>query len=248
MGYKRLKSRWNNNAALRWQLRLNEGDISEYVQSKEGAAGEVVKLSYDQIRGRRIQVSCESIIDDSQKQQVLVAADRSLQAAKAGQVGITMADFLVIMQAIERGQVKYALMWLHYREEKLKQEQLQREQLNQQMNQQGAMALEQAKQQGVQAELAVKTQLTQQEGGIEIMKIQEKGKQDRETLLLKFQLERGVTPSSPSMPTLSQTPSSLPEQTSMGGSPMPEQVSSAPLDAGMAPPPQAPELSMTGLQ
>jgi hypothetical protein len=187
--------------------------VDEYVEKREGAAGEIVRLSYDDIRGRIIQINCESIIDDSQKQQVLVAADRSLQAAKAGQVGISMADFLIIMQAIERGQVKYALMWLHYREEQMKAEQIQREQMNMQQNQQGAMALEQAKQQSLQTELVMKQQLGAQEGMTEIQKIQEKGKQDRETLLLKFQLERGVMPSSlgvPSLPTLSDSPTPSP--------------------------------------
>lgn len=207
MGYKRIKSRWSNNIALRWQLRLSQDDIEEYVQNKEGAAGEVVRLSYDQVRGRIIQINCESIIDDTQKQQVLAAAQQSLQAAKAGQVGISMADFLIIMQAIERGQVKYALMWLHYREEQMKVEQLQREQINMQQNQQGALALEQAKQQSLQAELMVKQQLSTQEGGIEIQKIQEKGNQDRETLILKFNLDRGVMPSQvASSPAPSQAP------------------------------------------
>lgn len=248
MGYKRLKSRWNNNAALRWQLRMHEGDVSEYIQGKEGAAGEVVKLSYDQIRGRRIQVSCESIIDDTQKQQVLMAADRSLQAAKAGQVGITMADFLVVMQAIERGQVKYALMWLHYREEKLKMEQMQREQINQQMNNQGAMALKQADQQRLQEEMVMKQQLSAQDGTIEIQKIVEKGKQDRETLLLKYQLERGITPSSsPSLPTLSDSPvvaPGAPAPTPMAEQPpAPASIPAEPMPSQ----PPAPALTETGL-
>lgn len=235
MGYKRIKSRWSNNVALRWQLRLSEGDLDEYVQDKEGAAGEIVRLSYDQVRGRIIQINCESIIDDSQKQQVLVAAQQSLQAAKAGQVGITMADFLIIMQAIERGQVKYALMWLHYREEQMKAEQLQREQMNMQMNQQGAMALEQAKQQSLQAELTVKQQLSEQEGSMEIQKIKEKGKQDRETLLFKYQLESGAMPSLPNASPMA-SPAPAPETAPPSSSP------SATPDA-----PPALALSETGL-
>ncbi|HMW74041.1 MAG TPA: hypothetical protein PL173_13060 [Saprospiraceae bacterium] len=241
MGYKRLKSRVNNNVALRWQLRSCEGDVDEYVEKREGAAGEIVRLSYDDIRGRIIQINCESIIDDSQKQQVLVAADRSLQAAKAGQVGISMADFLIIMQAIERGQVKYALMWLHYREEQMKAEQIQREQMNQQANTEGAIALKQADQQNLQAELAMKKQLSAQEGANKIQEIQEKGKQDRETLLLKFQLERGVMPSSlgvPSLPTLSDSPAPSPVV-----EPAPAATPSEPMPSQ----PQAQALSEIGL-
>ena len=146
------------------------------------------------------------------------------------------------MQALERGQVKWAFMWMHYREEQEKQYQLQKEKMNMQQNQQGAMALEQAKQQSQMAELQAKMQVEQMSGGIEIEKIKTKGEEDRKTLNVKFALESGmvkpVIPSSlpePSSPRLSEQPSS--------GSPMPEQAS-VPMASPQGEPSQAPELPM----
>ncbi len=189
MGYKRIKARVMNNLALRWQLRLVDNDVNEYVQSKEGVAGELVKLSFDDIKGRRIQINCDMIIDDTQKQMAIQAALASIQAAKTGSVGITYADFLVIMQAIERGQVKYAFMWIHYREEQEKQYQAQMQRENMKLNEQSALSQEQAKQQTLSMELQVKQQMLQIEGSLELQKIAAKGDQDRQTLQVKYSLE-----------------------------------------------------------
>lgn len=191
MGYKRLKARTCNNLSLRWQLRLVDDDISEYVQSKEGVSGELVKLSFDSIRGRRIQVNCDMIVDDTQKQMAIQAALESIKAAKTGSIGITYADFLIIMQAVERGQVKYAFMWIHHREEQEKAYQAQLQKENMQLNGQNAQALEQAKQQTLAMELQIKQKLSKEEGAIEIEKITTKGIEDRKTLNVKYALETG---------------------------------------------------------
>ena len=191
MGYKRIKSRVMNNLALRWQLRLVDGDINEYVQGKEGVAGQMVRMSFEEMSGRRIQINCDMIIDDTQKQMAIQAALESIKAAKTGSIGITYADFLVVMQAVERGQVKYAFMWIHYREEQEKKYQAQLQKENMQMNSQGAQQLEQMKQQASAMELQAKSQLAQMEGNIELQKIALKGEEDRKTLNVKYALEMG---------------------------------------------------------
>lgn len=219
MGYKRIKSRVMNNLALRWQLRLVDSDVNEYVQSKEGVAGELVRLSFDDIKGRRIQINCDMIIDDTQKQMAIQAALASIQAAKTGAVGITYADFLVVMQAIERGQVKYAFMWIHHREDQEKKYQAKMQQENMALNGQNMLAQEQAKQKTLAMELQVKQQMMQVEGNIEILKITTKGEEDRKTLNVKYALESNMV-----KPTIPQEVSSTPLLSSQQPSPPQEQA------------------------
>lgn len=224
LGYKRVKSRTMNNLCLRWQLELAKRDISEIVTT-EGTAGEMVRLSFNDVTGRIIQVDCDMVIDDTQKQMAIQAAMESLKAAKTGSVGITYADFLVVMQALQRGQVKYAFMWIHYREEqeKMRQQQLQEE--NMRLNQEGAKENEILKGEIAAQQLQAKMALAQLEGSNSIAEIKEKGNQDRETLRLKYSLETGrIQPAAQPEPTLSQNPlppSPMP-QTAMPEGPMQE--------------------------
>lgn len=241
LAYKAIKTRAFNNLALRWQLTLADKDVEEYVSTKEGLAGDLVRLSYDDVRGRRLQINCDMLIDDTQRQMLIAAATESLKAAKQGAVGISYADFLVIIQAVERGQIKFAWMWMHYREEQAKKYQQQLQAENMQMNQQGAIATEQAKQQTVAMEVQAKQQIVGFEGSIEIEKIKEKGKQDRETLELKFALERGiVAPTVSSEPVLPSPPSSgLP-------APAPDAAPMSSPETPIPSQPPAPEPAMIG--
>ena len=242
LAYKAIKTRVFNNLALRWQLTLADKDIDEYVNSKEGFAGDIVRLSYDDVRGRRMQITCDMLIDDTQRQLLLNAATESLKAAKAGQVGITFADFLVIIQSIERGQIKFAWMWMHYREEQSKLYQMQLQQQNMQMNQQSGIAIEQAKQQGVAMELQANKEKIQMEGMVELMKIQEKGKQDRDTLNLQFALQTGVV--APTVPSDQPSPSLGQPSPTLSDSPVPEQASMPSQEPSMMPPSPSSEMGM----
>lgn len=189
--YKRVKSRVLDNVSLRWQLYLATCDVNEM---DEGAAGQLVKLSYDDITGRRIQVTCDMLIDDSQKQILLNAASQSLAAAKTGAVGISYLDYVFILQAIERGQLKYASMWLAYREEQSKMEQQQLQAQNMQLNGENMKAQEAMKQQTEAMVGQVKIQVSQTETEGAIMKARVTGEEDRKTLLTKYMLENGMMP------------------------------------------------------
>jgi hypothetical protein len=135
------------------------------------------------------------LIDDSQKQLLLMAAQKSMDAGKTpGGIGITYLDYTTILYAIERGQLKYASMWLAYREEQAKMEAMQLQQQNMQMNGQNMQAQEQAKQQTLAMEMQVKQSISTTEVEGSIMKVKAQGQEDRKTLFVKALLERGLTP------------------------------------------------------
>lgn len=190
--YKRVKSRAFDNTCLRWQLYLSTQDINEI---DEGVAGQIVSLTYDDISKRRIQVVCDMLIDDSQKQLLLMAAQKSMDAGKTpGGIGITYLDYVFILQAIERGQLKWASMWLAYREEQAKQEAQMLQQQNMQMNGQNMQAQEQAKQQTLAMEMQVKQSISDTETAGSIQKEKVKGQEERKTLIVKALLEKGMIP------------------------------------------------------
>lgn len=192
LAYRRVKSRVLDNLCLRWQLYLASEDINEI---EEGVNGKLISLTYNDVSKRRIQVKCDMVIDDSQKQLLLGAAQQSMQQAKSGGVGITYLDFVFILQAIERGQIKYASMWLAYREELALQQQMMMQQQNMQMNGQNMQQQEQMKQQTMQMEAEMKTNITMIETETSIKKTKVQGQEDRKTLLTKFMLEQGQMPS-----------------------------------------------------
>lgn len=190
--YKRVKSRAFDNICLRWQLYLASKDINSI---DEGVAGQLVSLTYNDISKRRIQVVCDMLIDDSQKQLLLMAAQKSMDAGKVpGGIGITYLDYVFILQAIERGQLKWASMWLAYREEQAKQESLMLQQQNMQLNGQNMKEQEAAKQQTLAMEMDVKKQIAEAQSMGNILEAQVKGKEDRKTLIVKAMLEAGMMP------------------------------------------------------
>lgn len=240
--YKRVKSRVFDNTCLRWQLYLSQEDINEI---DEGAAGQIVSLTYNDISKRRIQVVCEMLIDDTQKQLLLMAAQKSMDAAKTGGIGITYLDYFFILQSIERGQLKYASMWLAYREEQAKQEAQVLQQQNMQLNGQNMMAQEQAKQQTLAMEMQVKQAISQAETEGAIMKERVKGQEERKTVIVKGLVDSGVVPhpdlidgliisTLSDQPPTAPSPSSEPVQ--QGQPPLDHPL---PSDQGL--PPQAPE-------
>jgi hypothetical protein len=191
LAYKRVKSRVLNNLCLRWQLHLASSDINEI---EEGNNGKLISLTYNDVSKRRIQVNCDMIIDDSQKQLLLGDAQQSMQQAQSGGIGISYLDFVFILQAIERGQIKYASMWLAYREELAQQQQMMMQQQNMQLNGQNMQQQEQMKQQTMQMEAEMKTNITMIETETSIKKTKVQGQEDRKTLLTKFMLEQGQMP------------------------------------------------------
>lgn len=190
MGYKRVKQRTFTNLCLMWQLLARTSSVEQKYTGWDGGM-EVLRLGWDEA-GRPVEVVCEMLIDDTVRQTVLQAANNSLAAAKQGAVGITMADFFYILNALEKGQILWAQTYLAYREQKKFEEQQALQQQNMQMNQQGAMAQEQAKAQAQQTALSMETEMERAKGMTDIEAIKEKGRQDRLTLIYQSHLEKGL--------------------------------------------------------
>jgi len=190
MGYKRVKQRSFTNLCLMWQLLAQTKGVEQQYAGWDGGM-EVLRLGWE-AAGRPVEVVCEMLIDDTVRQTVLQAANNSLAAAKQGAVGITMADFFFIMNALEKGQILWAQTYLSYREQQKFQEQQQLQAQNMQLNQQGAIQQEQVKSQGQQEALAMEMKMEQAKGMTDIEAIKEKGRQDRLTLIYQSHLEKGL--------------------------------------------------------
>jgi len=225
-GYKRVKNRNFNNLCLRWQLRTASGDISEMVE-RDGGIAEIVRLSFGDIGSKVISTNCEMLIDDTQREIILGVANDSLKANKQGQAGISFGDFMFVLQCLERGQLKYAQMWIMYREEQAKQEQMALQDRNMQMNGENMKAVEQEKRatEAMMTEAKALLEKLKSESALEQIRV--KGREERFTALFNYNLEIARTtpldaPASPNeQPSSSQgqIPPRLSEQ--QAGSPMP---------------------------
>lgn len=232
-GVKRVKNRVFNNLCLRWQLRTASGDINEMVET-DGGIAEIVRLSFGDIGKKVISTNCEMLIDDTQREIILGVANDSLKANKQGQAGISFGDFMFVLQCLERGQLKYAQMWIMYREEQAKKEAQQLQQENMQMNGENMQMQEEAKRQTEAMLTEAKALLEQLKGEISIEQIREKGREERWTLLYNFHLENGKQSMKIDAPT-SPSSSGQPSQT-------PSQPSSPPLSQGTYSPTPDPQL------
>lgn len=190
MGYKNVKSRAFQNLCLRWQLLASLYGVDETFATSEGTNLTIVNIGFSE--GRKLMdVVCDMVVDDVQKAEIIKAANISLQAAKQGAVGIKMSDYFFIMDAIEKGRIKWAQMYLAYREEQ-EQEALQARQTeNTAIQAQASQQQEMIKQQGDMALLQAKMELEKLQGQITLQNTIEKGKQERLTLLMQSAIERG---------------------------------------------------------
>lgn len=230
MGYKTVKSRTFNNLCLRWQLNASLYGVDEAFASREGAALSVVKIGFNE--GRKLMdVVCEMIIDDAQKADILQAAKESLAAAKQGTAGIKYSDYIFILDAIERGRLKWARMYLAYREEQETAARAAREEKNAEI--QGKMSQEQEmlKQQGEAAVLQAKMELEKLQGDITLQNTMEKGKQERLTLLMNAAIERGQIDPLQYITEMNQTAQEVPiEEAEVEEPPMQEQPMQQPME------------------
>lgn len=189
--YKRLKTRVMNNVILRWQIHASLFGVSETYSSKEGAYMEVVKLGFDDGK-RNMEFIAEQIVDDDQKAILIQAAQTSLAAAKTGSAGINMSDFFYILDAVSTGQLRYAQVYLSYREQQEKDRQQALIQANQQANTQGAMAVEQQKAQNAQAAVQADMVVEDKKSQNKIQQINAQGNVDLMLLQEEYRLKAGL--------------------------------------------------------
>lgn len=135
-----------------------------------------------------------ALVDDDVRQQIMQKAEVSLQAAKTGSVGISMADFFTVMRMCEQGLLKSAEVYLSYKEEKNKKEAQQLQEQNMKLNgenmqQQEAMKMD-AMKQSIILQLQADQKLQQQKTDGEIQKEIINNKAELEQMITKIMLEK----------------------------------------------------------
>lgn len=120
-GYKSVKQRAFGNVCNRWQIVAMH--YPQAITTTIGnAAFETIKVGselYEPI----FDVFCDAIISDDDKMKIENAMLQSMAAAKTGMVGITMMDYFYITQLVQAGNIRYAWVYLSYREQQAKKEQ-----------------------------------------------------------------------------------------------------------------------------
>lgn len=168
-GYKSVKQRLFANLCNRWQMTAKFYP-QEVVIGQANAAFETIKLApklYDPI----FDVFCEALISDDDKMTIMQAAMESIRAAKTGSVGITMMDFFYIQQLLAIGNIRWAWVYLSYREKIIQDEAHAR-----------AMQMQQ-----VQAQMAQQQQAQKIQADMALLQAQEE--QKRLTMKMQYELE-----------------------------------------------------------
>jgi hypothetical protein len=167
--YKSVKQRCFANVCVRWQI-VGKFYPTEVPVSPNNAAFQVIKVTkdmYDPV----FDVFCEALISDDDKMKLDQACQLSLQAAKTGSIGITLQDYYYLQQQMATGNIRWAWVYLGYRESKMKQD--------------AEMAAAQSQAQIGEQNVALEEKKLQSE----LMIIRVKGEEDRKAIMLKGQLE-----------------------------------------------------------
>lgn len=135
---------------LAWRIQLN-AKVQKYK-----SFGDAVLSSMEDITEPTMDVMVEVLIDEQMVAKIDAMANESIKAAKQGQAGITMADYFFIQRCLQVGQLKYAQFYLSAREYESQQTLLEQQKQMQQLNNQGAISLEQEKQKTLQMEMQLR--------------------------------------------------------------------------------------------
>jgi hypothetical protein len=173
-GYRTIKQRAFMNLCQRWQLAGKFYPQSlPFVKEAGGTSIEILKVA-DDVYNAVFDVYVDMPIRDEDKMQLEQACLASMQAAKTGSVGITMADYIYIKELMSINNMRAAWVYLSYREEQMQKQRdataAQMQQMNAQQAQQQevmkkqlefetAMALEKVRERNMKLEYYYKMQL-----------------------------------------------------------------------------------------
>lgn len=158
--YQNIKQRTFNNVVTRWQIANEVYKVSDdTLVSKDGLIRAKVSTG---VYNLGFQAYCAEIVSEQEKAELQQACLASMQAAKTGSVGITLADYFIVKQFVARGNIRGGWMFLAYKEaERAAIQQLasdQNQSINAQAQQEAAntssQAMLQAKQMEAQARMA----------------------------------------------------------------------------------------------
>lgn len=129
---------------MAWRIQLQAK--TKLLLGEPTSFGDLVLAELDDISKPTVDVNVDVLLDDVMIQKIDAMALESLRAAKTGQVGITSSDYFFIQRALQTGQLKYAEFYLSAREQEQKKSIQANAQQMQEMNNLGAIQLEQEKQ------------------------------------------------------------------------------------------------------
>lgn len=179
-GYQEIVRQMAGNIALRWQhiVRFGGKDkIKGFTKAVGGANMQIIKLSSD-VSLPTMGITFEALIDDGFRQRIENAALASMQAGKSGAPGITLNDYFTVLRCMEVGNLKFATVYLAYREQQEKENQQAVIQQTQKAASEGAQQVEQLKHQNEMEVIAAKSQA-------KINEIMVQGDQERKTEALR---------------------------------------------------------------
>lgn len=156
-GYKYLKEETAKNFCYRAQVVAHFNNIKGYLPGIAGSVGKFIDIGKD-ITMAQMGIKIEALVDEAEKQRVLQAAEASLAAAKTGQIGITLSDYFFILRNINHGNLKLCQVYLAYREDKMRNDQLAAQDMNEKNNAENAHVMEKVKQQGEAAKAQIELQ------------------------------------------------------------------------------------------
>lgn len=146
-GYRSVKQRCFWNVCQRWQLAGKFYPQSiPYAQEEGSAAIEIIKVGSD-LYAPVFDVYVDMPIKDQDRQMLEQACLASMQAAKTGSIGITMADYIYIKELANMNNMRAAWVYLSYREQQMQQQRDATAAQMQQMNAQQAQEQEALKMQ-----------------------------------------------------------------------------------------------------
>ena len=153
MGYKSVKQRAYMNLCQRWQLTAAFYPQSVPFSKEEGSAAiEIVKVGKD-LYNPVFDVYVDMPIKDEDRMALEQACLASLQAAKTGNIGITLSDYVYIKELISVNNMRAAWVYLAYREQQM---QTQRDATAAQMQQMNAQQAQQ--QEALKIQLALQAE------------------------------------------------------------------------------------------
>jgi hypothetical protein len=172
-GYKSVKSRLFGSICNRWQITAMYYKKEATTGGGPNAAFETIALGEEMYKPV-FDVYCDVLISEEDKVKLDQACLESLRAAKTGSVGITPMDYFYIQQLVQVGNVRWAWVYLSYREKILTEEQQ-------------ARAIETQK---MQAEGVQKAKEMEVQGKLQEIKLMEEEK--RKTLQFEYMLKKDL--------------------------------------------------------
>lgn len=189
--YKSVKQRCFANITNRWQI-VAKFYPQSVTTNIGNAAFETVKITTD-LYEPIFDTYCDAIISDEEKLRLDNAMTKSLDAAKAGSIGISPMDYFYLRDIIGTGNIRWAWVYLSYREAKIKEDQMAAAAATQQQVGQQSMQQEAMKQQAEERKIML-------EGNEKRKTIMVQELEKRKTKLMELQAEAAMPKPAPASP------------------------------------------------